>query len=343
MGNDVPIANNILHAGHRYPDPESDQMKKTLLALRFIRLLLLMFLAFGVPTFSSAAVFVSVNIPPPALPLYTQPVAPGPGYFWTPGYWAYGPGGYYWVPGAWVLLPFIGALWTPGYWGWGDGGYVWHAGYWGRHVGFYGGVNYGFGYNGVGYQGGRWNNGRFMYNTAVNNINRANIHDTYTQPVVRNANTSRVSYNGGAGGLRSQPTAQDRLAERDQHRSAIATQLQNQEAARGNRGQVASGNHVAPARPSIANQASRTAVTTRHSTTFEHREVGPSQTVKSSHVAHATPESPNPRLAATHASNAGPRPAAGGAPHMQSGPRAAGPSQGGHNGGEHHEEGGRGR
>ena len=30
---------------------------------------------------------------------------PGPGYIWTPGYWAYDPAdGYYWVPGTWVRL-----------------------------------------------------------------------------------------------------------------------------------------------------------------------------------------------------------------------------------------------
>ena len=30
------------------------------------------------------------------------------------------------------------------------------AGYWGPHVGYYGGVNYGFGYMGVGFAGGAW-------------------------------------------------------------------------------------------------------------------------------------------------------------------------------------------
>ena len=86
---------------------------------------------------------------------------------WTPGYWAYGDDGYYWVPGAWVPAPYEGALWTPGYWGWASGLYVWHRGYWGPHVGYYGGVNYGFGYMGVGFAGGVWRGGVFAYNTAV--------------------------------------------------------------------------------------------------------------------------------------------------------------------------------
>ena len=31
----------------------------------------------------------------------------------------------------------------------------------------------------TGYEGGRWNNGRFFYNRAVNNINVTNIHNVY--------------------------------------------------------------------------------------------------------------------------------------------------------------------
>src|SRR5262245_8234426 len=106
------------------------------------------------PIAPSASTYVSITIAPPALPVYAQPIAPGPSYIWTPGYWAYAPDGYYWVPGTWVLAPFPGALWTPGYWGWSNGFYVWNAGYWGTRVGFYGGINYGYGYTGSGYHGG---------------------------------------------------------------------------------------------------------------------------------------------------------------------------------------------
>ncbi|HEY6387616.1 MAG TPA: hypothetical protein VIX91_18220 [Candidatus Acidoferrum sp.] len=55
------------------------------------------------------------------------------------------------------MAPEIGYLWTPGYWGWSDNGYLFHHGYWGTQVGFYGGINYGYG--GHGYDGGRWDNG----------------------------------------------------------------------------------------------------------------------------------------------------------------------------------------
>ncbi|HTV08798.1 MAG TPA: YXWGXW repeat-containing protein [Candidatus Aquilonibacter sp.] len=113
-----------------------------------------------------AAVFLSVAVAPPVIPVYAQPLCPGDGYIWTPGYWAWGPDGYYWVDGAWVLAPYDGALWTPGWWGFDAGFYYWHPGYWGRTVGYYGGINYGYGYFGTGFYGGYWNGGHFFYNRA---------------------------------------------------------------------------------------------------------------------------------------------------------------------------------
>src|SRR5215831_20741627 len=131
---------------------------------RSFRLFFLLFIPLTLLSMASASpaqIAVSITIGPPALPIYEQPICPGDGYIWTPGYWAYGPDGYFWVPGTWVLPPTVGYLWTPGYWGWGDGVYLWHAGYWGPHIGFYGGINYGFGYTGVGYAGGFWRGGVF--------------------------------------------------------------------------------------------------------------------------------------------------------------------------------------
>ena len=105
------------------------------------------------PAPAQIAIGISVNVAPPALPVYVQPPIPSPGYIWAPGYWAWDDEvGYYWVPGTWVSPPGEGLLWTPGYWGWTDGVYSFHAGYWGPTVGFYGGVAYGFGYTGVGLQ-----------------------------------------------------------------------------------------------------------------------------------------------------------------------------------------------
>ena len=85
---------------------------KTLLRPLILALALLL-----APLSSFAGVFVSVDIAPPALPVYEQPAAPGDGYIWTPGYWAWDDddGDYYWVPGTWVMAPQPGYLWTPGW------------------------------------------------------------------------------------------------------------------------------------------------------------------------------------------------------------------------------------
>ena len=220
--------------------------------IRFSRLLLLALLMMAIPARSPAQISVglSVQIGPPVLPVYPQPVCPAPGYIWTPGYWAYGPDGYYWVPGTWVVSPAVGLLWTPGYWGFEGGAYLWHAGYWGPHVGFYGGVNYGYGYGGVDYVGGHWDHGVFAYNTAVTNVNTTIIHTTYiNRTVINNVTVNRVSYNGGPGGLVARPTSGEMEAMHERHTVATSEQLQHEHTAAGNRALLASVNH---GRPSIA-------------------------------------------------------------------------------------------
>jgi len=201
------------------------------------------------PTIARADLSVSINIAPPALPVYAQPVCPGDGYIWTPGYWAWNGAGYYWVPGTWVAAPRPGYLWTPGWWGWNDGLFVWHVGYWGLHVGFYGGVNYGFGYGGRGYEGGRWDGDHFSYNRSVNNVNVTNIHNTYNTTVVNNVTVNRVSFNGGNGGTQAQPTEQERNFEHESHLTPTADQMHHEETARANPALSAANNH---GHPSIA-------------------------------------------------------------------------------------------
>jgi WXXGXW repeat (2 copies) len=201
-----------------------------------------------VPAASFAGVFISVGFAPPVLPVYTQPLCPGDGYLWNPGYWAYGDAGYYWVPGVWVQPPAVGLLWTPGYWGWGGGAYLFHAGYWGPHVGFYGGVNYGFGYGGIGFGGGRWEGGHFAYNTAVLNVNRTIIHNTYEDRTVINRNMIgvRTSFNGGTGGIQARPSAQEAAFGRENHIAATAEQQNHMQMARTDRGNLASVNGGRP-------------------------------------------------------------------------------------------------
>lgn len=193
----------------------------------------------------SVGVGISVGVPPPPLPVYVQPVIPAPGYIWAPGYWAYSDDGYYWVPGTWVMPPYVGALWTPGYWGWSGGVYVFHGGYWGAHVGFYGGVNYGFGYTGVGYVGGYWHNGGFYYNRSVNRIDNVHVTNVYNR-TVNNVTVNRTSFNGGQGGLTARPSAQEMNFAREQHAPPVAAQAQQSTLASRDPSMRASFNHGAP-------------------------------------------------------------------------------------------------
>jgi hypothetical protein len=188
---------------------------------------------------------ISVHIAPPVLPVYVQPPLPAPGYIFTPGYWAYGDAGYYWVPGTWVRPPSIGLLWTPAYWGWNNGVYVFNAGYWGPHVGFYGGINYGFGYGGVGFEGGVWRGGVFSYNAAVNNFGGVHVTNVYTKTVVNVTNT-HVSFNG-PGGVTAKPTPEEASYMHEQHVPPTSEQTQHFQAAAHNRALLASANGGHPA------------------------------------------------------------------------------------------------
>ena len=209
-------------------------MKRLILLLWVAILFSVPLLLASVTASAQVSVGISVRIGPPPLPVYPQPFAPGPGYIWTPGYWAWGPYGYYWVPGTWVLAPSVGLLWTPGWWGWRGGFYWWHPGYWGPRVGFYGGINYGYGYVGAGYVGGYWRGDAFYYNRAVSNVNITYIHNTYNQTMVNSTEVNRVSYNGGVGGTTLQPTAEQQAYARQRHVAPTAAQLRQERAAMNN-------------------------------------------------------------------------------------------------------------
>ena len=193
----------------------------------------LVFAAFlSVPLASFAEVDFSVNIAPPVMPVYEQPLCPVAGYIWTPGYWAY-ENDYYWVPGVWVPPPRVGLLWTPPWWGWNNGAYVFNQGYWGPRVGFYGGINYGYGYTGNGYWGGRWSGNTFQYNTAVTRVNTKIVHNTYiNNSVNRQVNANRTSFNGGNDGIKAEPNAEQRKAMANARKEGpTSQQLARQQAA----------------------------------------------------------------------------------------------------------------
>ena len=166
--------------------------------MRYRSSLLAALLALSLPTLgmSQSSTEDSTNVAPPDLPLYDQPTQPADGYLWAPGYWAWSDDAqdYYWVPGTWVLAPQPEFCWTPGYWEIVEVVFVWHPGYWGRHLGFYGGINYGFGYRG-------------------------------------NGTGNRSSYNGG-NGIQARPTAAQLAAAGERHIDATAAQRQQVEWAR---------------------------------------------------------------------------------------------------------------
>jgi WXXGXW repeat (2 copies) len=216
---------------------------------RSARWVILALLLSVIPASAFAGVFISVGFAPPVLPVYEQPPLPAPGYIWTPGYWAYGDAGYYWVPGVWVQPPGVGLLWTPGYWGFAGGFYGWHPGYWGAHVGFYGGVNYGFGYGGIGFFGGEWRGGVFAYNSAVANFGGVHVTNVYENRTIVNQNTivnaNHASFNGGAG-IQARPTPGEMQAANESHVAATANQTQHESFAAHDRSQLASVNHGTP-------------------------------------------------------------------------------------------------
>jgi hypothetical protein len=214
--------------------------------MRTLRILL-GFLVLAIPAALFGQFGVSIAIGPPALPVYEQPICPAEGYLWTPGYWAYNEdvADYYWVPGTWVMAPEVGFLWTPGFWGWGDGGYRFNQGYWGEHVGFYGGINYGYGYFGDGFSGGRWDHDHFFYNRSVSHIDITINRNVYDEKI-EHRDADRISFNGGKGGVEAHATPEQEAAGRERHIAAVPAQDEHLRAARNRPELRASSNHGNP-------------------------------------------------------------------------------------------------
>jgi len=208
----------------------------------------LLLLVFPVMSMAQIGIDVSVNFAPPELPVYEQPAIPAEGYLWTPGYWSWNDDDqdYFWVPGTWVEAPQPGYLWTPGYWGYSGGAFVFNQGYWGTQIGFYGGVNYGFGYGGSGYEGGYWQGGHLFYNTAVVNVGSVHITNVYNKTVINNVSITRVSYNGGSGGVQAHATATELAAAHATHLPPTSAQVQQVTVARSNPSLRASANGGKP-------------------------------------------------------------------------------------------------
>ncbi len=255
----ISLERTTLGAGEDLPGAAKDAVQKVnsgkgvavgkRIATSLVAAFLLAFGMLAAPATSSArvAIGISVNFGPPPIPVYTQPPCPGPGFIWTPGYWAYAPdAGYYWVPGAWLPAPFVGALWTPGYWGFSGGLYMWHPGYWGTMVGFYGGIDYGFGYTGYGYHGGYWDHDRFFYNRAVNRIEGRRFDHVYYRREDVHPRGGRVSYYGGPHGVNVRPTREQMNAARYRRSGPVRQQVRQEQFAHSNPVRRASYNHGRP-------------------------------------------------------------------------------------------------
>jgi hypothetical protein len=117
---------------------------------------------------------------------------------------------------------------------------MFHPGYWGYHVGYYGGVNYGFGYMGIGFVGGMWRGRDFVYNTAVMHVDERFVHTTYVDRTIveRNtiANDRHVAFSGGPGGIRHDPVPEERIAENEHHMGATSFQHTHETTAQSDRG-----------------------------------------------------------------------------------------------------------
>jgi hypothetical protein len=84
-------------------------------------------------------------------------------------------------------------------------------------VGFYGGVDYGFGYDGAGFEGGYWRGRDFFYNRAVMRVGPTFARNVYYHPVGYHSNYRHVSFNGGPGGVRARASHEQMAAEHEHH------------------------------------------------------------------------------------------------------------------------------
>jgi len=116
-------------------------------------------------------------------------------------------------------------------------------------VGYYVGIEYGFGYTGDGYHGGYWRDHQFVYNRVVNDLGNVNV-PTYANQVFAPAN--HISYNGGRDGTTAQPTPAQLASTRERHISPTPEQIQNQQTASRIPTQMYSENKGAPPITAVA-------------------------------------------------------------------------------------------
>ena len=77
--------------------------------------------------------------------------------------------------------------------------------------------------------------GGATYNSAVNNFGGTHITNVYNRTVINNGDPGRVAFNGGTGGVRAEPTAEQRGFEHEHHVQATQAQERQVAAAREDR------------------------------------------------------------------------------------------------------------
>lgn len=82
------------------------------------------------PGYRPAGVDLVVRRPPPER-VEVVGTAPGSGYVWIRGHYAWQGGAYVWMPGHWETSPQPGyRSWSPGRWAHVRGGWYWVEGHW---------------------------------------------------------------------------------------------------------------------------------------------------------------------------------------------------------------------
>jgi hypothetical protein len=171
--------------------------------------------------------------------------------------------------------------------------------------------------------GGEWRGGRFAYNTAVVNVNRTVIHNTYINKtvIVNNRTVNRTSFNGGPGGIGARPSREEMSASRESHMRPTAMQISHQRSAGSNRSNFASENHGRPAiaamgrvdareakqQARIANGARSGQLTPRETGRLEKREGNINREVRNDRAANGGKLTPQERAQVSHQQNNGSR------------------------------------
>ena len=92
-------------------------------------------------------------------------------------------------------------------------------------MGFYGGLNYGYGYSGWGYQGGRCEQGGFWYNRAASNVRPGTARHVYGNRPAIAARLGRVSFNGWSAGVSARATGAERQVQAVSNSGPSAPQM----------------------------------------------------------------------------------------------------------------------